>query len=161
VTDGTNYAGNEWFEVVGASYDDLAAIERELGIELSVELRGLLHRCAGGHPTRSYFYSEIFGNEFMLGALLRVDDSVVLYESVRSAYRALQETAAFCGYPTRDVALVPFAVDDGNSALLCLDEEGRVIHRLFDDEEGPPDAGRWLLAKDLPEFLAGLSDCPY
>jgi hypothetical protein len=140
------FAGNQWFECLGATEPALAQLEREIEKPLPRLVRELLAKCAGGCPVRPYFFSEKHDIEVGVGYVLPVDPGNTKRTSVTTARE----------YISAD-DLIPFGVDNGNANFFCLTNEGKVMYRPLDEI---PRASR-MVADSLSEFIEGLAQRPF
>ena len=148
--DGTIEAyGTTWAECEPASSEEIAECEKRLQMALPEDLRKLLMTCAGGYPEHDFYENE--EKEFGVGYILPpVGDREV--GGVAIVKKELSNAGV--DFPAK---LIPFAYDNGNANVFCLDaENGQVIYWLGD----VPSDRAARVAGSLEEFLTGLTNSP-
>jgi hypothetical protein len=142
---------NDWRGCLPLSEAELSAAEGELGVTFPDALRALFLTCNGGKPARTYFENEQIMVE--IGYLLPIRPPKAAkrrsYEEIFAALRLKS------GLPS---ALLPFAYDNGNAGVFCVDAaSGAVVYWVHDEPEDPTKA----VADSLGEFLSKLTVPPY
>ena len=142
---------NVWTGVIPGTPAEVSAVETALGVQIPDALSGFLVTCAFGKPERPFYYSARHRVEVGMGRILPLKDQ----PKVSGIVAAALVRRRVIGLPEH---LVPFAVDNGNSDVICVDSKSQsVIYWVHD--EVPSERGR-IVADSLQEFLSGLTDPP-
>lgn len=143
--------GIEWRNVKPASPNDIASIEDKLKVTLPENLKELFKTCAGGYPSKNFYYIRDAKREASIGYILPVKEDKKISD-VLTTYRNLHNIFDFPD------DLIPFALDYGHANPLCLDiKTGEVIYWLTD----VPSNQMVKVSKSLEVFLEGLSEDPF
>jgi hypothetical protein len=144
--------GNTWAGALGGTREEVGAVEAALGVKLSDELAAFLQECANGKPARGFYFSKAHEIEVGLGRVLPLQDQPKMNGIVTDASMRRRVT----GMPEH---FVPFAVDNGNSDVLCVDTKTQQI--VYWVHDGSPDDRGQVAADSLKTFIARLEEPPY
>lgn len=141
---------NVWSGGSPATLDDVKAVAQALGVKLPKELVDLLHSCSGARPAKPYFFSKRLRVEAHIGEILPLTDLPKRRGLITRTMVQRQQH----GMPAE---LVPFATDNGNAGLYCVDTKTqRVVYWVHGSQEGAAE-----VADSLSEMLSGLEAPPY
>lgn len=142
--------GNTWTGAAPVSDEDLAAIERALGLTLPPALRSFMQRFNGAKPRLRCHRDD--RHEVEVGTVIPLHPANARVMSFEATCRVL------FARPDFERGFVPFATDTGNANYFCVDtRSGAVLYWRHDEPESP----RMDLAPSLDRFLAELQDVPY
>lgn len=143
--------GNQWDKCRPLSENDLAAAEARTKQAFPHELRTLFLSCNGGRPKLTYFSNGKI--EVEIGALLPISPPASFKGT---SFDAARLHLAKTGRPP---GFLPFALDNGNDGILCLDVASGAIVYCVDDDD-PSDLNK-PVAASLTELLSRLQEPPY
>ena len=143
--------GNEWDRCWSLSEADLAATEAKLKLVFPDELRRLYLSCNGGRPKLTYFSNGKI--EVEIGSVLPIHPPASFKGTTfEAARRHLSKTG-------RPPGFLPFATDNGNAGIFCLDVASGAIVYCVDDDD-PSDLNK-PVAASLTQLLSKLKVPPY
>jgi len=141
---------NQWQRCLPLSAATLSAVEKQMGVSLPTDLKALVLSCNGGKPAKTYFVNDRI--EVEIGSLLPIRPPA---SHKGSSFEHARERLVKAGLPS---TLLPFAYDNGNAGIFCLDvKSGAVVYWVHDD---PDDPLKYVTAS-LTDFLSKLSVPPY
>lgn len=144
--------GNTWTGVLGGTRAEVEAIEAALGVKIPDDLAAFMQECANGRPQRGYYFDRAHDIEVGLGRVIPLRDQPKMSGVVTDASTRRRVT----GMPEH---FVPFAVDNGNSDVLCVDTKTQqVVYWVHDGSSD--DRGR-IAADSFAAFISALKDPPY
>jgi hypothetical protein len=142
--------GNEWTDCAPADDEDVAAASKALGLKIPHQAAKLFKTCAGGRPKRNFHDGDT--GEIVIGYVLPLRKVGRREDLVTTCRRLRQFQKTFRDH------LLPFAYDNGNANLLCIDTKtDEVVYWLHDNHDHPVRSA----APSLNEFLSGLSPAPF
>jgi len=143
--------GNTWTGVVEGTIAQVRAAEAALGVKIPDGLSKLLQSCGCGEPARGFYYSKRFKVEVGVGHIVPLVDQPKINGIVAEA----SVRRRVIGLPDH---FIPFALDNGNSDVLCVDlKTEKIVYWLHDEE---PDERGQVVAGSLADFLSGLEESP-
>jgi hypothetical protein len=145
-----NFYQNQWHRCYPLSKEVILDVEKLLRIEIPFELQTLFLNCNGGKPEKTYFANDYI--EVEVGSLLPIHPPEFHKgESFETVYERLVRT----GLPSK---ILPFAYDNGNSGIFCLDGvSGEIFYWVLD----PLDEPLKKVAISLNNFMTNLTIPPY
>lgn len=119
-------------------------------IKIPNELQALFLNCNGGKPKKTYFSNDSI--EVEVGSLLPVrPPEIHKGESFEAAYERLIRSGLSC-------KLLPFAFDNGNSGIFCLDvDSNEIFYWVLDTLDEPLKK----VTSSLQDFINNLVFPPY
>jgi hypothetical protein len=144
--------GQGWSGAVGGTEEDVKTAEAALGVRIPKDVAELLRTCGAGRPAKPFYFNAQYQREAHLGWIIPLKD----LPNRRGLVTQCMVQRQVHHLPTE---LIPFAMDNGNSDIYCVNAvSGEIIYWIHDT----PDDDRALrVAPSLSQFLTALTDPPY
>lgn len=144
------YLGNQWDQCLPLSEDTILEVEKEMGISLPQNLKNLFVACNGGEPKKSYLATDRY--EVVVGSLLPIrPPKSYKGDNFEDMYNEMIKLGL-------SSTLLPFACDNGNSGIFCLNSaNGEIVYWVQDDLKYPIKK----IVNSLSDFLSGLETPPF